>query len=244
MSHLSVNLDLVAAMRETRRHNEPDPAQAAVLAELAGADGIVIQLRRDRKYIRDRDLYLLKGIVKTKLTFEMPPTDEFIARALEVKPWMVTLVADHTNDSNPVLPIDLKTDSVDFGDITGRFSGVGVNVCFFVEPEPDDIKNAVKAGASAVLINCAGYTEARTVEDAQKELDRIDNATQTAARTELMVHCGRGIGYRNVKPLVELGTVDEFVVGYDICARAMLIGIEKAVREMISLVRSDVARPE
>lgn len=228
---------MVAAMREVRRLSEPDPVQAAVLAELAGADGIAIQLRRDRKYVRDRDLYLLKGIVKTKLTMEMPPTDDIIERALEVKPWMVTFVADHVDSSSPVSPMDLGATPVDFGDLTGRFKGVGVNVCFFVEPETDEIKAAARVRATAVLINCAGYTEARTLEEAQAELDRIDRAVQAASKANLAVHCGRGINYKNVPPLVELGYVDEFVIGHAICAKAMLVGFEQAVREMIPLVQ-------
>jgi len=235
---LSVSLDLVAAMRQIGRFNQPDPVQAAVLSELAGADGITIQLRRERKYIQHRDLYLLKGVVKTKLTLEMPPADDIIERALEVKPWMVTLVADHADASSPVSPIEFDSAQVNFSDTALRFDAVGVNVCFFVEPEADQVKEAAKAGASAILINCAGYTEARTVEEAQTELDRIDRAMQTASKTDMAVNCGRGITYKNVPPLVELGNVDEFVVGHSICARAMLVGFERAVREMIELLRA------
>lgn len=236
MPLLSVNLDMVAAMRQVSRLSEPDPAQAAVLAELAGVDGITIQLRRDRKYVRHRDLYLLKGVVKTKMTLEMPPTDEFIERGLEVKPWMVTFVADQI-DSSTVSAIDFGATPVDFKDITARFSGVGVNVCFFTDPEPDEIKAVAKTGATAVLINCNGYTEAETLEQAQAELDRIDRAVQTASKENLAVHCGRGITYKNIHPLVELGYVDEFVIGHAVCARAMLVGFERAVREMIALIQ-------
>lgn len=244
MSYLSVNLDSVAVMRETRRLSEPDPAQAAVLAELAGADGIAIQLRRDRRYVRDRDLYLLKGIAKSKLTLEMPPVEETIAKALEVKPWMVTFLADHADTSTPLSPIDFKTASVDFGQIADRLRGVGVNVGFFVAPDADDIRGAAKAGAAAVLIDCSGYTEARTLAEAQAELDRVDQAARAASKADLSVHCGRGINYRNVSPLVELGYVDEFVIGYAICARGMLTGFDRAVREMASLVHVEASRLE
>ncbi len=238
MPLLSVNLDMVAAMREVNRFNDPDPAQAAVLAELAGADGISIRLRRDRKYVHERDLYLLKGIVKTKLTLEMPPTDEIIERVLQVKPWMVIFVADHVDSNKPTSPIDFFSAPVDYGDITERFKGVGVNVCFFIEPEIDEIKAASKAGAMAVFINCAGYTEAMTVEEAQAGLDRIDRAAQSASKMNLAVHCGCGINYKNISPLVELGYIDEFVVGNAVCSRAMLVGFERAVREMLSLIRA------
>ncbi len=239
MPLLSVNLDLVAIARELGHHVEPDPAQAAVLAELAGADGITIQLRRDRRFVRHRDLYLLKGVVKTKLTLEMPPTEDIIERALEVRPWMVTFVADHADSNSPVSTIDFASTPVDFGDLTARFDGVGVNICFFVEPEAEQIKGATKAGATAVLINCEGYTKAQTIEDAQEELDRIDRAVQAASKAGLSIHCGRGIHYKNIPPLVELGYVDEFVIGRAICGRAMLIGLERAVREMLELVHGD-----
>lgn len=237
MPLLSVNVDMVAAIREIRRLSEPDPAQAAVLAELGGADGVAVQLRRDRKHVRDRDLYLLKGVTKTRLTIEMPPVDDIIAIALEVKPWMVTLVADHADTSSPVSPIDFASAPVDFGDITARFKGVGVNVAFFIEPDVEQIKAASRAEATVVLINCAGFAGARTLEEAQSELDRIDKAVQSAAKAGLEVHCGRGVSYKNVTPLVELGYVDEFVVGHAICCRALLVGLERAVREMIEMLR-------
>ncbi|RKX27827.1 MAG: pyridoxine 5'-phosphate synthase [Candidatus Zixiibacteriota bacterium] len=237
MPLLSVNVDMVAATRELRRLPEPDPAQAAVLAELGGTDGLAIQLRRDRKYVRDRDLYILKGVSKTRLTLEMPPADDIIEKALEVKPWMITLVADHADSTNPVSTIDFDSAPVDFSDIVARFKAVGVNVGFFVEPDTDQIKAAAKADATAVLINCAGYTGARTLEEAQSELDSIDKAAQTGAKNGLEVHCGRGITYKNITPLVELGNIDEFVVGHAICARAMLVGFERAVREMAELLR-------
>jgi pyridoxine 5-phosphate synthase len=225
-------------MRELGQLNEPDPAQAAVLAELAGADGISIRLWRNRKHVRQRDLYLLKGVVKTKFTIEMPPTDEYIQQALEVKPWGVTFAADQTDSSRPMVPNEPDTASVDFSDITSRFTTAGVNVCFFVDPDEDQIKKAAKAGSSAVFINCAGYTQARTIEEAQTELDRIDRAVQAASKANLSVYGGRGINYKNIQPLVELGNVDEFVVGRAVCVRAMLVGFERAVKEMLALTQA------
>jgi pyridoxine 5-phosphate synthase len=238
VSALTVNLDLVAVLRSVRRLQEPDPAQAAILSELAGADGVAVQMRRDRKYIRDRDLYVLKSIVKTKLIVELPPADELINLALETKPWMVILVADHADSDSPVSPIDFDNAAVDFGDVTDRLKGVGVNVGFFVEPDGDGIKGAARAGAASVLINCSGYTEARTLENAQGELDGIDRAVNSASKQNLAVYCGRGITYKNVQPLVELGYVDEFIVGHAIGSRAMLVGYERAVQEMLTLVKA------
>ena len=238
MSALTVNIDLVAVLRSVRRLQEPDPAQAAVLAELAGADGIAVQLRRDRKYIRDRDLYILKSIVKTKLIVELPPADELIDLALEIKPWMVIFVADHADSDSPVSAIDFNNAAIDFGDVTDRLKGVGVNTGFYVEPETDDIKGAARSGATSVLINCSGYTDARTLEDAQSELDRIDKAINSASKQGLAAYCGRGISYKNLQPLVDLGYVDEFIVGHAIGSRAMLVGYERAVSEMLTVVKN------
>ncbi len=236
MAFLSVNLDTVGAMREIRRIGEPDPCQAAMLAEMAGADGITVPMQRSRKAIRERDLYLLKGIVKTRLTIEMPPIEEFIDKATEIKPWMITFVADHANVDSPVATIDFKNLTHDFKSITSSLSGTGIISAFFVEPETDEVKGAAKSGATAVTLNCLHYAEARTIENAQRELDRIDAAAQAASKVGLTVICGRGLGYKNVVPLSEIDAIDEFVVGYAICCRAMLVGFERAVKEMITAV--------
>jgi len=238
---LTINVDSVAAFRSLRGYAEPDPVQAAVLAELAGADGIAVQLVPNRRFVRDRDLYLLKGVIKTRFTFEMPPTDELTDKALEVKPWMVTFVSDQLGGDNGVLPVDLTSVETDFGDISARLSAVGVQVGYFIEPEEDQVKRASKLGAATVLINCSGYSNARTVDDAQRELDRIDSAGSAAAKADLAVNCGRGLTYRNLTPVAELGLVDEFVIGYSVAARALLVGYERAVTEMLRLVRQPVA---
>jgi len=236
MALLSVNLDQVAALREVRKLKEPDPTQAVVLSELAGADGIAVQLRRDRKYIRDRDLYVLREVVKTRLTIEMAPVDENIDKALEIRPWMVTLVADHADSDTPVSGIDFDNAPIDYGDIVVRLKGAGVNVCFFIEPQVLAVKGARRAGASTVVMNCAGFTEARNFEDAQAELDRIDNAAQAAVKIGLSVHAGRSINYKNVIPLLELKLIQEFVIGHAIASRAILAGYGQAVSEMLRLV--------
>lgn len=240
MPLFSVNLDQVAALREVRKLREPDPAQAAVLAELAGADGIVVQLRRDRKYIRERDLYILREVVKTRLAVEMAPADTMIEKALEVKPWMVTLVADQPDSDVPVAGIDFNTAAIDFGDIVTRLKGVGTNVCFFIEPDTDSVKGAARAGAAAVLLNCSVFTRARTLEDAQEGLDMIDRAAQAAVKADLAVNAGRGISYRNVQPLLELGLIEEFVVGHAIAAQAMLVGYSQAVKEFRELLQAPI----
>ncbi|MBD3257827.1 pyridoxine 5'-phosphate synthase [candidate division GN15 bacterium] len=239
MALLTINLDGVAAQREFRGKRQPDPAQAAVLAELAGVDGVAIQLRRDRRYVRDRDLYVLREVVKSKLVIEIPPTEELISRTLDVKPAMVTFLADHPDADVPPSGIDFGAAPVDFSDITARFRGVGIPICFLIEPLPDAVRGAVKAGADGVLINCAGFTEATTIEEAQGELDRIDATAQVASKANLTVMAGRGVNAKNVVAMHELGLIDEYVIGQSLIARAMLVGIDAAVKELLALVRSD-----
>jgi len=239
MPQLTVNLDLLARLRAMGQFPEPDPAQAAVLAELAGADGISIPFRQKQSYVKYRDLYLLRGVVKTKLILEIPPADDVVKAALEIKPWMVTLVADHTDIAGPFSPIDFDTVALDWNDIVLRFTGENINVCCFIDPEVNQVKAAAKAKASAVLINSSGYGRADTVENARMELDRIDRTVQAAVKTNLGVYCGRGLNYKNLAPLIELGYIDEFVIGQTLCTRAMLVGFERAVRDMIELTRID-----
>ena len=237
MAMLTVNLDQVAALRESRKLREPDPAQAAVLAEMAGADGIAIQLRRDRKYVRDRDLYILREVVKTRLTIELTPVEDIIQRVLEVKPAMVAFVADRAGDL-PVSGIEFDSAEIDFTDTARRFKAAGIAVCFFVEPETDSVKGAQRAGGDAVMINCGGFTYARTLEEAQQELDRIDSCAQAAAKAGLSVMAGRGIDRKNILALHELGLIDEFFVGNSIVSRAVLKGMTAAVEEVLDILKT------
>jgi len=239
---LTVNLDQVASLREARKVKEPDPAQAAVVAELAGADGIAIRLRRDRRYVRDRDLYILREVVKTKLTVEIPPTDEIVERILEVKPWMVTFVADHADVDAPVSGIDFNSAPIDFSDVATRFKGVGIAACFLILPDTETVKGAARAGADAVLLDCSGFTEARTLSEAQQELDRIDRAAQAAAKADLAVYAGRGINHMNVPALHELNLIDEFFIGHSIISRAVLKGLAPAVTEVVDIIKKDAPR--
>jgi len=238
MSLLTVSLDMVGVMRETGRRKEPDPAQAAMFAELAGAGGVSVQIRRDRKYLRDRDLYILKNIVKTKLNIGMPPTDDIIQRVLEVKPHSVTIVADLADSDSPATAVDLHSGTIDFSEISTRFKGVGVRVYYFIEPEIESVKGAAKAQADGVVLVCSAYAEAPTISEAKAELDRIDRAAQFAAKQNLTVIAGRGIHYGNVQPLAELGNIQEYIVGRAICTRALFFGFDRAVREMIQVIEN------
>ena len=236
MSLLVVSLDMVGVMRESSHRKEPEPAQAAVFAEMAGAGGISVMLKRDRKYLRDRDLYILKQIVKTKLNISMPPTEDIIERAIEVKPNSVTIVADLANSDSPPAAVDFYAGAVDFSAIANRIKAVGVNVNYFIEPEVEAVKGALKAGADGVVLNCSAYTEAQSVDEARKELDKIDRAAYAANKQNLTAIAGRGLHYSNIQPLVELGNIRAFIVGRSICTRALFHGMDRAVNEMTRII--------
>ncbi len=237
MSTLTLNVDMAAVLRQASRQNEPDPSQLAMLGELFGVDAIAVQFRRDRKYIKERDLYLLKGMVKSKLIIVMPPSDEAIQKIIELKPHTVIFAADHADSDSPLSPIDFNSTPVDYKTMTNQLQAVGVEVGYFVEPESDEIKGAAKAGASLVLINCSGYAAARTTEDAQAELDRIDRATQSAHKHSLSLYGAEGLHYKNIQPLVELQMFESFIIGDAIVSKALLLGLKTAIEDMLSLLK-------
>jgi pyridoxine 5-phosphate synthase len=187
-------------------------------------------------------MYILKEITKTHLTIETAPTDEMIDKVMEVKPSSVMLVSDHADADSPVSGIDFGVAPIDFADIADRLKGGKMSVCFFIEPDNDAVKGAAKSGADSVMINCTGYTGARNVAEAQEELDRIDGAAQSARRSNLSILAGRGIDYKNVRPLLELGLINEYVIGQAIAARAMLTGYQSAVSEMVRLLGQSAAQ--
>ncbi len=236
MPSLSVGLDMIGVLREAGSQKEPDPAQAAVLVELAGADGLTVQLRRDRKYIRDRDLFILKNITKTKLSVEIPPIEEILDRTIEIKPHSATIVAETTDSDSPVTTVDLHSGEIDFSELVSRFRGSGIQTNFLIEPEIEAVKGAARTGADGVLLDCLSYVDAADSIEAREELDRIDRAAQAAARQGLIVYAGRGLDYKNISPLVELGNIAELAIGRAICVRAIFIGLEKAVSEMIRAI--------
>ncbi len=243
MPLVSIKLDTVASLREIRHQKEPDPAQAAVLAELAGADGISCLLREDRKHIRDRDLYLLKEMVKTKLTLQIEPVEDLIERALEVKPWMVTLMPFSNEDTAVQIGIDFENNRDLYTDTSATLKGSGINVCYFIEPEIDAVKNAARAKIDAVELNTFRYITADTLEIAETELDRIEQMSQLASKLGLSVNCGNGLNYKNIRPLLDLGTIEEFTIGYSVVCRSVLVGMERAVKEMVKVVHAPVQKP-
>ena len=241
MSLISVRVDTVAAMRISRRIKEPDPAHAAVIAELAGTDGITCHLREDRQHIRDRDLYILKEVVKSKLTVRIAPVEDLIDRIREVKPYMVTLIPPDTDDLSASNGIDFDTDADLYAVTAGALKDSGIGVCYLVNPDIEAVKAAAKAKVDAVELITSDYVNADSIEDAESELDRLEQMAQLASKLGMIVNCGGDLNYRNIRPVIDLGLMEEFTIGHSIMARALMVGLDRAVREMVDIVHTPVA---
>lgn len=237
MRKLIVSMDAIAAIREGRKEREPDPVAAASVAELAGADGIAIHLRMDKKHIRERDLYILRETVKTRLDLYIAPNADMVARALEVKPADVTFVAERPDELTTEQGLDLHEKGEEIRDLAQQLQASGCSVFAVVEPEPDSVKHAVKLGFDGIEIFTHHYSEARTSESIESELGRLAKTAEAAKKAELMIRASGGLSYGNIVPVLSETSITEFVVGHNITSRAVLTGFDKAVREMVEIVK-------
>ncbi|MGA9116852.1 MAG: pyridoxine 5'-phosphate synthase [Bacteroidota bacterium] len=234
---LCINVDHVATLREARRALEPDPVAAAQMAELAGADGIVCHLREDRRHINDRDLRLLRETVKTKLDLEMAATEEIIRIAVETLPELATLVPERRQELTTEGGLDVVRNMNHIREAVTELQKHEIQVSLFIEPIPEQIEAAREAGADIVEIHTGAYANARTRRDEAIQLETIRGAAAMAARLGLGVNAGHGLNYRNILPLREIEEIQEVSIGHAILARAIMVGIDRAVREMVSLLR-------
>ncbi len=237
MAYLSVKLDHVAALREVRKGRTPDPVQAAVLAEMAGSDSITIHLRRDRRHIKARDLVLLRQAVHSRLIVEISPTVENISAVMDIKADQVMLVPEDDGEvtTQSGFGPDSEWDSIE--EAVARLQGAGLSCGLVVEPSADAIKRVSKLGLAGIRLFTGTYALARTETDGLAELERIEKAASAAARSDLVVSAGQGIDFQNLGPLVRLGVIDEFVVGQALIARALMVGMERAILAMLGIVR-------
>ncbi len=238
MAKLGVNIDHVATIRQARGGVEPDPLAAAAIAELAGADGITIHLREDRRHIQDRDLRLLRQTVKTRLNLEMAATEEMVAIALAVKPEMCTLVPEKRQELTTEGGLDVQLLLKTVAEAVAKLKEGGIIVSLFIDPDPDQVKSANKAGADFVEIHTGAFAEATGEKRQGEELQKIENAIKLAAKLGLGVNAGHGLNYGNIKRLVRLGGIEEFNIGHSIISKAVLVGLDRAVREMVALLRA------
>lgn len=236
MARLSVNVDHVATLREARRITEPDPVTAAAIVELAGADGIIVHLREDRRHIKDRDLRLLKQTVKSKLNLEMASTQEMIRIALEVKPDMATLVPEKREELTTEGGLDVNMNRGVIENSVALLKEGGIVVSLFVDPHINQIEAAHRVGADFVEIHTGTFCDAKDRIEEEKELDRILTAVRMASELKLGINAGHGLNYLNIKRLVGINEIEEFSIGHSIISRALFVGLDQAVREMIELI--------
>jgi len=236
MAGLAVKIDQVAALRNARNSRSPDPVTAATMAELAGADGIIVHLRLDRKHINDRDVRILRNVVQTKLILEMASTSEMVGVALDIKPDLVTLVPEKREEFTVDGGLDLIVHRADVSDTVAALQNSGIPVGLLVDPEPEQIKLAHKIGASLVEIRSATYCDAKTAQKRHQAFLNIIDAVKLAHKLKFSVKVGRGLCYKTVKVFKNIDEIDEFSIGHSIISRAVLVGMQAAVADMRKLI--------
>ncbi len=236
MAELGVNIDHVATVRQARQTYEPDPVWAAAFAEIGGADGITIHLREDRRHIQERDLRILRETVTVKLNLEMACADEVLAIACRVKPDQVTLVPEKREEITTEGGLDIASQKERVAEVMSRLRDAGIFVSLFLDPDPRQIETAAALHADAVELHTGQYALAKPGGAQQKQLEILQKAGTLVRKAGMALHAGHGLTYRNVQPVAAIEGMHELNIGHSIIARAILVGIEQAVREMKRLV--------
>jgi len=234
---LSLNIDHIATIREARRASEPEPIAAALMAELAGAEGITVHLRSDRRHIKDRDVELLRQIVQSKLNVEMAATGEMVGIVCRVKPHQVTLVPELPEEVTTTGGLDVAANLSALRQAVERCRPAGIRVSIFVDAAASQVDASKDVGADAIEINTGPYADAPDA-DRPQQLARIRDSADRAARLGLEVLAGHGLNYFNVRPIVLVPHIVELNIGHSIVARAVLVGLDRAVREMVALLHA------
>jgi pyridoxine 5-phosphate synthase len=229
---LGVNIDHIATIRQARRTVEPDPIAAAVLAELAGADGITVHLREDRRHIQDRDVRLLRQTVRTHLNLEMAASDEMVAIALDIRPDYVTLVPEKREEVTTEGGLDIAGQLGKMEMVVGKLQSAGIPVSLFIDPDLAQIQASVKVQAKFIELHTGRYAEAGDETKSKQELEVLARACLEAIKAGLRVNAGHGLTYWNVNPVARIPGMEELNIGHSIISRAALVGLERAVREM------------
>ena len=234
----TLNVDHVATLRNARGESQPDPVTAALIAEQAGVDGIVFHLREDRRHINERDVRLLRELVTTKLDFEMAPVQEIIKIACDVGPELATLVPEKRQELTTEVGLNVIDNASLIKATIEGLHNADIDVSIFTEPDIPQVDASAEAGADFIEIHTGVFANALTEEEQFDELERIRGAAKHAKKLGLGVNAGHGLNYQNIKIFRELEDIDEVSIGHAIIARAVIIGIEEAVKEMIRLIRS------
>jgi len=244
MAVLCVNIDHVATIRQARKTFEPDPVAAAMICEAVGAAGITAHLREDRRHIQDRDLRLLRQVVKTRLNLEMAATNEMVTMALDVKPDMVTLVPEKREELTTEGGLDVAGQQKRITDVTRRLRDGGIFVSLFVNPDPLQVEAVGVTEADAVELNTGTYSNARRREDRRRELQILIAGAELVRNLGLGLNAGHGLTYQNVHPVAAIEGMGELNIGHSIVSYAVLYGLAEAVREMIRLIDKATQFPE
>lgn len=235
MPTLGVNIDHVATVRQARMTNEPDPVWAATLAELGGADGITLHLREDRRHIQERDLHLLGQTVAVKLNLELACSEDVLAIACQSHPYQATLVPERREEITTEGGLDVAGNPDRVQDAVRRLQDAGIVVSLFLDPDPAQIEAGIATGATAVELHTGAYAEAKFKMAEQLEIMR--NAGRVIHEAGLTLHAGHGLTYRNVRPIAEIPHMCELNIGHSIISRAIMVGLEQAVRDMKRLIK-------
>jgi pyridoxine 5-phosphate synthase len=233
---LGVNIDHVATLRQARRGRYPDPVAAAVVAELGGADQITLHVREDRRHVNDRDLALLRQTVNGKLNLEMAAVQPMLDLALEHRPDTATLVPERREELTTEGGLDAAGGREEIRQVVRSLRDAGIEVSIFVDPDLEQIKACHRADAQAVELHTGRYCDARAGEQRDREMQRLVDAAKTAAKLGMRVAAGHGLDYWNVQPVARIADVTELNIGYAIVCRAVLVGLERAVRDMKELI--------
>jgi len=232
---LAVNIDHIATIREARRAREPEPVAAALIAELAGAQGITVHLRGDRRHIKERDVELLRQVVSTKLNIEMAATAEMTTIAAMVKPDQVTLVPEQPHELTTQGGLDVTANREAVASAVAALRASGIHVSIFIDPDEAQVRASRQAGADAIEVNTGGYSDACAA-DRPARLADVRRAAAAGVREGLEVLAGHGLTYVNIRPIAAIEEIVELNIGHSIVARAALVGMDLAVREMIALM--------
>jgi pyridoxine 5-phosphate synthase len=237
MPHLAINVDHIATLRQARGTSEPDPVLAAGICELAGASGIVVHLREDRRHIVDRDVHLLRQTIKTKLNLEMGATEEIIKIALEIKPDMVTLVPEKRQELTTEGGLDVVNQTKKLAKTIARMTKKEIPVSLFIDPDPDQIRASLDVGATFVEIHTGRYCDAETEQEREKEFAMVADAAEEAFAAGLRVNAGHGLNYLTTSRVAALDAIEELSIGHAVISRAAFVGLDRAVREMLALMK-------
>lgn len=237
MAVLNVNIDHVATIRQARLTDEPDPVWAAAMCELAGANGITTHLRQDRRHISDRDVMLLRHTVVSKFNLEMSIEPSIVQIAEELLPQQVTLVPERREELTTEGGLDCVSNYNAVAEVTKKMHDRGIVVSSFIVPETDQIKACADMGCEAIELHTGMFANAKTDEEIKRRIDQLVKARDLADKLGLIVHAGHGLTYRNIHHVARIDKLCEFNIGHSIVSRAVMVGMERATKEMIELIR-------